>query len=259
MEAIKICLENNNAEFEGQHYVQTNETAMGPKNSCSYADISMTEVDQVVTSQGPYKPGYWCRFRDDAFDIWTHGAAALFEFTDFLNSIGKNLKWKTNLRFKLKSYSEASIHYLDTKISLTKGKLQVDMFSKPTDAQLYLLPTSNHPKETTRNIPYGVGLRIHRNCSEDTQFETRLTEHKGYFTNRGYNAEHIDKEFNKVRQIQRKNILQKSKRDDVKDAITFICKYDPRLPNIKATIRKNLTLLYSDPQNKLLFPKSCSV
>ena len=43
----------------------------------------MTEVDQVATSQGPYKPEYWYRFRDDVFDIWTHGAEALFEFTDF--------------------------------------------------------------------------------------------------------------------------------------------------------------------------------
>ena len=183
MEAIKICLENNNAEFEGQHYVQTNGTAMGPKSSCSYADISMTEVDQITASQGTYKPEYWYRFRDGVFDVWTHGAEALFEFTDFLNSIGKILKSKTNLRFKLESYSEASIHYLDTKISLIKGESQVDMFSKPTDAHLYLLPASNHPKKTTRNIPYGVGLRIHRNCSEDMQFKTRLTEYKGYFTN----------------------------------------------------------------------------
>ena len=141
----KNCFENNNAEFEGQHYVQTNGTAMGPKKSCSYADVSMTEVDQVATSQGPYKPEHWYRFRDDVFDIWTHVAEALFEFTDFLNSIGKNVKWKTNLRFKLESYSKAGIHYLDTEISLIKGKLQVDMFSKPTDVHLYLLPTSNHP------------------------------------------------------------------------------------------------------------------
>ena len=34
MEAVKICLENNNAEFEGQHSVQTNGAAMSPKNSC---------------------------------------------------------------------------------------------------------------------------------------------------------------------------------------------------------------------------------
>ena len=50
MESVKICLENSNAEFEGQHYVQTNGTAMSRKNACSYADISMTEVDQVATS-----------------------------------------------------------------------------------------------------------------------------------------------------------------------------------------------------------------
>ena len=145
----------------------------------------MTEVNQVAISQRPYKPEYWYRFRDDVFDIWTHGVEAVFEFTDFLNSIKENLKWKRNLRFKLEYYSEVSIRYLDTKISLINDKLLVDMFSKAKDTHLYLLPMSNHPKETTRNIPYGVGLRIRRNCSDDTQFESRLTEYKGYFTNRG--------------------------------------------------------------------------
>ena len=82
METVKICLENNNAEFEGHHYVQTNETAMGPKNSCSYTDITMTEVNQVITSQEPHKLEYWYRFRDNVFNISTHGAEVLFEFTN---------------------------------------------------------------------------------------------------------------------------------------------------------------------------------
>ena len=102
MEAVKNCLENNNAEFEGQHYVQTNGTAMGPKNSCSYTDISMTKVDQVATSEGPYKPEYWYRFRDDVFDIWTHGAEALFEFTDFLNLIGDKIKMEDKPSTKMR-------------------------------------------------------------------------------------------------------------------------------------------------------------
>ena len=69
IEAVKICLECNNSEFNNQHFVQTYGTAMGPKNSCSFADITMAAVDEIITTQGPFKPEFWSRFRDDCFDI----------------------------------------------------------------------------------------------------------------------------------------------------------------------------------------------
>ena len=37
--------------------------------------------------------------------------------------------------------------------------------------------------------------------------------------------------------------------------IPLITKYDPRILNLRVVIRKNLKLLYSDPNNKTLFPK----
>ena len=37
--------------------------------------------------------------------------------------------------------------------------------------------------------------------------------------------------------------------------IPLITKYDPRIPNLRGVIRRDLKLLYSDPNNKTLFPK----
>ena len=130
----------------------------------------------------------------------------------------------------------------------------MDVFSKATDAHLYLLPSSNHPPDTTLNIPYGVGLRLRRICSDNTRFEGRLQEYGTYFLNHGYQEEHIRKEFAKVRGIQREKALSTSIRSH-KDRVPFIMKWDPRLPNLNAVIRKNLKLLYSDPENKKIFPK----
>ena len=31
---------------------------MGPKNSCSYADIAMTDIDFKAVNNGPYIPEY---------------------------------------------------------------------------------------------------------------------------------------------------------------------------------------------------------
>ena len=45
LEAIKITLECNNSTFNGKHYLQIDGTAMGPKNACSYVDISVRNID----------------------------------------------------------------------------------------------------------------------------------------------------------------------------------------------------------------------
>ena len=41
IEGLKICLKNNNSVFAGEHLLQTNGTATGAPNSCSYADIAV--------------------------------------------------------------------------------------------------------------------------------------------------------------------------------------------------------------------------
>ena len=153
VEAVKICLECNNSKFNEQHFIQIYGRATGPKNSYSCADITIAVVDEAMTTQGPFKPEHWCRFRDDCFEIWTQGQDALITFTDFPNTTGQTLGWETKLK-----------------------RLEVDVFSKPTDAHLYLLPSSNHPPNITYNIPYGVGLRLKGICSESNSLDNTLNE-----------------------------------------------------------------------------------
>ena len=153
---------------------------MGPKNSPSCADITMAVVDEVITTQGTFKPEYWCRFRDDCFDIWTQGQDAFITFTDFLNTVGKNLCWKTKLKFEVK-FDARKLDFLDTSLHLVDGRLEVDVFTKPTDVHHYLLPSSNYPPNITHNFPYGVDPRLKRICSESNHLNNRLDEYKTYF------------------------------------------------------------------------------
>ena len=48
IEGLKICLFNNNSKFDNQHLLQTNGTATGAPNSCSYADIAVSSIDKKV-------------------------------------------------------------------------------------------------------------------------------------------------------------------------------------------------------------------
>ena len=79
-------------------------------------------------------------------------------------------------------------------------------------------------------------------------------EYKTYFLNRGYVGKHIDQEFSKAKKISREKALKKSAKRCT-DRIPFIMKWDPRLPNVNAVIRKNLKFLYSEQENQKIFPK----
>ena len=45
MEGLEICLLNNNSRFANINLLQTNGTATGPSNSCSYSHKAITLQD----------------------------------------------------------------------------------------------------------------------------------------------------------------------------------------------------------------------
>ena len=87
LEAVQICLKSNHSVFNDKFYLQVHGTAMGPKNACSYADIAMGEIDHKAKHYGPIKPSQWWRYRDNIFDLWQQGLAALSSFTEYINSL----------------------------------------------------------------------------------------------------------------------------------------------------------------------------
>ena len=66
------------------------------------------------------------------------------------------------------------IPFLDTSLSIEKGRIEMDVYRKRTDRNQYLLPSSCHPKTTTQAIPYSLSLRIFRICTKPEQRDERL-------------------------------------------------------------------------------------
>ena len=48
IEALEICLTNNNSTFSGRNLIQRNGTAMGAANSCSYSDLAIQPIYNAV-------------------------------------------------------------------------------------------------------------------------------------------------------------------------------------------------------------------
>ena len=161
------------------NFLQKHRTAMGPKNACSYADIAMGEIDRLAKTSGNIKPELWWRYRDDIIDVWKQGLPKLLEFTDFINALYPTIKFEL-------VYSETELNVLDLTLRLENGFISTDVYAKPTDSHLYLPYSSAHPIQCNNTIPYGVALRIKRNCSDNSDLSKRCEEYKRYLVRQEY-------------------------------------------------------------------------
>ena len=114
VEAVEICLRVNNCQFSGQDFVQNHGTAKGPKNACSYADLAMGVIDEKAKFGGSLKSMLWWRYRDNIFDIRTHGLPKLLEFTNYINGLYPTIKFEL-------VYSDSHLNVLDLTLHLRDG------------------------------------------------------------------------------------------------------------------------------------------
>ena len=117
----------------------------------------------------------------------------------------------------------------------------------------YLPFSSSHPEHCKKAIPYGVALRIRRNCSTEDSFVKRCEEYKGYLKLQNYNVKLVDKQFEKAKHLEREQLLKpKTKTKNIK--FPLVVDYNPRLPDISAIIKKHSHLLESNQEIKEIFP-----
>ena len=76
---------------------------------------------------------------------------------------------ETELKFTFESGK--SVPFLDTLVSINGTSLKTDLYSKPTDAHLYLRRDSCHPSSCTKGMVKGELLRARRICTLEEDFK----------------------------------------------------------------------------------------
>ena len=66
-----------------------------------------------------------------------------------------------------------------------------------------------YPVHCKRAVPFGIALRIKRNCSTDDFLQNRCKEYKAYLKSQNYPAELVDKQFDKALSIPRAELLRR--------------------------------------------------
>ena len=69
---MRLMLENNNFQFNGQHYLQVDGTTIGSRLGKIYVYTYMRKKDEQLL-QFPQKPYLYKRYIDDGIGIWTEG------------------------------------------------------------------------------------------------------------------------------------------------------------------------------------------
>ena len=73
-----------------------------------------------------------------------------------------------------------SLNFLDLSISIRGNSLVTSVYSKPTDAHLYLNAKSCHPRSQKLGIAKAVALRIRRICSDEDDFRNKSKVYANY-------------------------------------------------------------------------------
>ena len=234
LEGLTLCLYNNNSVFNGSNLLQTNGTATGAPNSCSYSDLAVEPIDESIFEERDKNFNelkYYGRFRDDCLVLWNGTNERLNDLHKFINSIDSNLQFTMEI-------GGTSLDFLDLRITIVDNKLQTTVYSKPTDSHLYLQAESCHQTSSVNGIQKGVALRLRRICSTDEEFESKAKEYKAYLVARGHDPFSVRKAFERTQLMPRKKAREKVNKGNCSSAIVFSTKYKPCVPNIKTIFKK---------------------
>ena len=120
----------NNFLFDGEHYQQISDVAMGTKMGPSYANLFVGYVEKRIFEQhtGPI-PGFFGRFIDDCLVTTSCSRVDLERFINFVDNFHPALKFAWEI-------SETCVSFQDVLVSINGDALATSVAYKPTDSQL---------------------------------------------------------------------------------------------------------------------------
>ncbi|GJQ76059.1 hypothetical protein Trydic_g18110 [Trypoxylus dichotomus] len=116
---------------------------MGSPVAPVIGNFYMEFLESRVLDTAAQKPLYWYRYVDNTFVVWPHGAYALSEFLQHLNSI------HPRTQFTMQLEKDGQLPFLDVLVNRNRdGTMGHMVYRKPTHTDRYLHYNSNqHPKQ----------------------------------------------------------------------------------------------------------------
>lgn len=120
LQLLRINLNRNDFEFNGEFYLQIKGTAMGKKFAPAYANIFMAAWEKAVLQTVPLQVASYFRFLDDLWGIWTYSLEDFNNFVDIWNNFNPSIKVKAHIHL-------SSVDFLDTTTFKGPGFIQTQI------------------------------------------------------------------------------------------------------------------------------------
>ena len=108
------------------------------------------------------------------------------------------------------------------------------VFYKPTDSH----SSSSHPNYPKQSIRYSKCLRLRRLCSDDKDFETKSSEIRTFFVERGYPSHLLDSAIQEAFNNSRLDTLKPPLAKIYVDKIRLVLTFHPFNYKVKDVIRR---------------------
>ena len=253
---ILMVLKCTAFKFGSRIYEQDKGTCMGTPMAPNYANLFMDKFENDLIEEYAAKTGLrplvWFRYIDDIFFVWTHGTESLNDFIQFTQSFSESKEMKSSIKFEV-NISPVEVNFLDVRIKLKDGLLSTSLYTKPTDAFLYLNTSSNHPKHVKANIPKGQFIRVRRICSQNDEFLSNCATLSSFFEKRGYKPEGLKKTIQEVTKIPREKLLEETEKIKRDPQLIFVCNWHPNVSRLPTTLKKHFHLLQNDRKATEIF------
>ena len=276
LELLEITANNNYFEFGNTSFKQTGGTSIGKKHAPDLCCLGAGKLEEDLifpsesfqslvmddSSSIDPKERFFKRFIDDMFAATNGTEQQAQQFVDWMNTLWPGLAFTFE-------WSNREITFLDVKLIMDGGKLETDRFVKPTNPQLFLHYSSNHPSSVFKSIVYGQGITVRVICSKE-EFVVRHVENlKTKFAERGYPVEMVEENLQRGIRLERADFLKPKpvyphqacpllpgKR---KFTPTFIITYNPHNPPLHQWLKQVHFILLADKKMEKAFPTAPTV
>ena len=167
------------------------------------------------------------RYMDDGFNPWpTSLEINILEY--ILNNLDVQIEFTLEPAKLVKDHNGNSLQtleFLDIKVILhSSGKIETDVFYKPTNTHDYLSFDSHHPNHVKQNIPYTLAKRIMVFTSNPEKESSNLNDLKKWLLTCGYPKKLIQKKFHNAKLQGPANCPKKN--NTISMVSTFSSNYD---------------------------------
>ena len=160
------------------------------------------------------------------------------------------------IKFKYE-FSTEMVEFLDLQIMIEKGKIETNLYIKPSNLQLYLDFLSNHPEPCKEGLIYSQAIRILERCSKPDDANQHLENLKTKLVTRNYPEKIISEKFSEAKKKNRRDLIYQQRIENTvqKDKVRLIFTHNGGNPPLHKWLREAKKYLVKNEKAKALGEK----